>query len=83
MTVSELTKNLKISKHFGNLNLEVSGLSFDSRKTETGHLFIAIKGTTSDGHDYIETAINNGATAIICEQLPKEINSKICYRSNG
>lgn len=79
MTVSELTKNLKISKHFGNLNLEVSGLSFDSRKTETGHLFIAIKGTTSDGHDYIETVINNGATAIICEQLPKEINSKICY----
>jgi len=52
----------------------ITGISFDSRKTEQGNIFICIKGEHSDGHEYVEQAVNNGAVAIITEkELP--INS--------
>ncbi|MCX6230801.1 MAG: UDP-N-acetylmuramoyl-L-alanyl-D-glutamate--2,6-diaminopimelate ligase [Bacteroidetes bacterium] len=63
----------------GNNNLIVNSLSFDSRKIEADSLFIAVKGTQADGHQYINQTIEKGAIAIVCEELPKELNKKITY----
>jgi UDP-N-acetylmuramoyl-L-alanyl-D-glutamate--2,6-diaminopimelate ligase len=61
------------------MNVAVTGVSFDSRKVKPGHLFVAVKGTLSDGHEYIKKAIDLGAVAIVCEKLPETINEKIVY----
>ncbi len=58
---------------------EVNDLQTDSRKVTPDTCFIAVKGTLTDGHNYIETAIANGASVIICEALPEKINKKIQY----
>ena len=57
----------------GSDDIYVSGISFDSRITEKGHLFVAIKGLHTDGHEYIQQAIEKGAVAIVTE---KEVNVK-------
>ncbi len=59
----------------GNREVEISNLAFDSRKVVEGTLFIAIKGLQSDGHDYIGQTIKSGATAVLCEQLPTEMDA--------
>ena len=51
---------------------EVSAIAFDSRKVEPGTLFVAQKGVHVDGHNYISTAIENGAKAVVCQELPEE-----------
>lgn len=63
----------------GNIDLPVSGLSFDSRTVEPGHCFIALKGTRTDGHQYIDTAITKGATCIVCEEYPNILKPDITY----
>lgn len=63
----------------GSTVVEINGLQIDSRKVKPGDCFIAVKGTISDGHDFIKTAIANGATAIVCETLPEDINEKVHY----
>ncbi len=63
----------------GSTVTEVEDLQIDSRKVKPGTCFIAVRGTVSDGHNFIDAAIDNGAVAIICEALPKEINDKIQY----
>lgn len=63
----------------GSTEIEVKSLAFDSRKVEAGTVFIATVGTQSNGHDFIEQAIERGATGIICEQLPNTINANITY----
>ena len=50
--------------------MEISGVNIDSRKIEKGHLFVAIKGTQTDGHMYIPKALELGAIAVLCEDLP-------------
>jgi UDP-N-acetylmuramoyl-L-alanyl-D-glutamate--2,6-diaminopimelate ligase len=51
----------------GDRDVDISGITFDSREVLAGFLFIAIKGIQVDGHDYIEQAVANGATTIVCE----------------
>ncbi|MEO6188571.1 MAG: UDP-N-acetylmuramoyl-L-alanyl-D-glutamate--2,6-diaminopimelate ligase [Ginsengibacter sp.] len=59
--------------------VEINDLQIDSRKVSSGSCFIAIKGTLSDGHEFIQTAVANGARAIICEYLPPVINGDVQY----
>lgn len=59
--------------------LDVKGVTFDSRKVQPAFLFVAVKGTNSDGHDFIGKAIDAGASAIVCEKLPESIEEKITY----
>lgn len=54
-------------------------IAFDSRKVEKGDLFVAVKGTVSDGHDFIEAAIEKGARFIVCEELPQKLPSKVTF----
>ncbi|MEY2646030.1 MAG: hypothetical protein RL158_6, partial [Bacteroidota bacterium] len=63
----------------GSTNLNISSIQIDSRKVEAGTAFVAIKGVQADGHNFIATAIEKGATVIVCEVLPKEIVAGITY----
>ena len=57
----------------------IKALQYDSRKVEQGDCFFAIRGTQSDGHDYIEAAIERGAAAIVCEKMPEKIAQGVSY----
>jgi len=63
----------------GSTSISVGQVCFDSREVSKGCLFVAIKGTLSDGHQYIHQAIEKGAQAIVCEIIPEERNEKITY----
>ena len=63
----------------GNTAVAFRELQFDSRKVGLDDVFIAIKGTQSDGHQFIKKAINQGALAVVCQQMPKEIINGITY----
>jgi UDP-N-acetylmuramoyl-L-alanyl-D-glutamate--2,6-diaminopimelate ligase len=60
-------------------DIQVYGLTIDSRKVTDGYVFAALKGTKVDGHDYIEKAISLGAKVILCEKLPVAKASHVCY----
>ena len=80
MKLNDLLKNVKPLNIEGDADKDIKGINIDSRKIELGHLFIAIKGTETDGHKYIEKAIELGATAILLEEMPTEpINKCITY----
>ena len=70
MKLQELLRNIKPSTIEGNTNVEITGVNIDSRKIKDGHLFVAIKGTQVDGHQFIGKAIELGAKAILCEDTP-------------
>jgi UDP-N-acetylmuramoyl-L-alanyl-D-glutamate--2,6-diaminopimelate ligase len=63
----------------GSTNVAITALSFDSRKVEKDSLFVAVKGTVSDGHKYIDETISKGAIAILCEEFPDVLNEKATY----
>ena len=79
MKLQDLLYKVNILKLIGSTNIEISDVQFDSRKIQKKGLFIAIKGTISDGHQYIQNTIKDGAIAIIVEQLPSQLNDKITY----
>ena len=70
MKLRELIKNLSIIEMNADAELEISGVSYDSRKTEKGDLFVAIRGFEADGHKFIPKAVENGAAVILCEEKP-------------
>ena len=71
MKLSELLKYVKPIAIVGNADVDITGVNIDSRKIEKGHLFVAIKGTQTDGHRFIPKALELGAVAVLCEDLPK------------
>ena len=79
MIISKLISGIKPINIIGDVNKEIVGVNIDSRKIEANHLFIAVKGTQVDGHRYIETAIEKGAVAVLCEDLPEEKAAHVTY----
>ncbi len=79
MNLDQLLQNIFVLATTGPENPEVAALTFDSRTATSGSLYIAVKGTTADGHDYITAAIENGATVIVCETLPERTAENISY----
>ena len=82
MKLSELLKLVKPIAIVGNAEVEITGVNIDSRKIENGHLFVAIKGTQTDGHRFIPKALELGAKAVLCEEIPDEEtigNSGVTY----
>lgn len=63
----------------GPTSIAVLDMTFDSRKVREGSLFVAVKGTQSDGHDFIGRVIEQGAVAIICEKMPPLLNDSVTY----
>ena len=79
MNLTDLLQNIITEKITGKSDIEISGIQFDSRLVAAGNLFVATRGTASDGHQFIPMAIQKGATAILCEQLPQELNPEVTY----
>lgn len=79
MTLQDILYKVSIRSVKGNTNTVIDDLQIDSRKVKNGSCFIAVKGYAVDGHEFIETAITNGATAIVCETIPQSINEKVVY----
>ncbi|MBD0294064.1 MAG: UDP-N-acetylmuramoyl-L-alanyl-D-glutamate--2,6-diaminopimelate ligase [Flavisolibacter sp.] len=81
--LSDILYKVHITAINGNTDRTVKDVQLDSRKVGEGSLFIAIKGTTIDGHQYISRAIEQGAVAVICESLPESLQSHITYVQTG
>lgn len=79
MKLSELLKYVKPITIIGDLEAEITGVNIDSRKVEKGHLFVAIKGTQMDGHHFIPKALELGAVAVLCEDVPEEHLQGVTY----
>lgn len=77
--LKNILTGVSVKQIIGNELAEVNALCIDSRKAEVGYAFIAIKGTGVNGHDFIEKAISQGATVIICETLPAIISDAVTY----
>lgn len=73
--IGEITSNHIIGK----TSIEITGINIDSRSIEKGHIFVAVKGTQTDGHTFIEKAIEKGASTIICEKIPTNIVEDVTY----
>ena len=79
MKLENILKSINVIETIGCINQEISGIHIDSRQIESGHLFVAVKGTQTDGHAYINKAIEKGASAIVCEMLPEELKKDVTY----
>ena len=79
MRLKELLKNIKPTQVVGDENTDITGINIDSRKIKQGHLFVAMKGTQVDGHQFIPKALDLGASAILCEDLPAELKENVTY----
>ena len=73
MKLNEVLKNIHPIKIVGDAEVEITGVSIDSRRIKAGHLFIAMKGTQVDGHQFIAKAIELGAKSILCEDIPESV----------
>lgn len=79
MNLEIILDKIHILKSIGNWEKDISNIVFDSRKAEQNTLYVAIKGTVSDGHDYIDSAITHGAIAVVCEKLPEQCHDQVVY----
>jgi UDP-N-acetylmuramoyl-L-alanyl-D-glutamate--2,6-diaminopimelate ligase len=77
--LKDILYKVAIESVTGSTEIAINQMHFDSRKVEKNDLFIAIRGTISDGHDFIEKAISLGATAVICDTLPMNLENGVTY----
>ncbi len=79
MILKDIISRIQVTHLTGRDDIDITGVNIDSRKISSGHLFVAIKGTQVDGHQYISKAIESGAIAVVCEQLPEELSPAVTY----
>lgn len=77
--LSDILYKVSLQTVSGKTDIQINSIIFDSRKVEKNSLFVAISGTQVDGHHFIEKAIESGASAILCEKLPENLNESITY----
>ena len=77
--LKDILYNVSIKNIIGSTDIDVDALFLNSLDVKSKGFFIAIKGFTTDGHKYISSAIENGATAILCQELPTEIKEGVTY----
>lgn len=80
MKLVNLLKNVPAKEIQGSLDLEINGLSQDSRTVETGNLFLCVKGTKFDGHQYLKQAAEKGAVAAVLESMPEDTWGLTCIQ---
>lgn len=83
MILRNILLDLEVIEQIGNLDISICDIVFDSRKVQEGSLFVAQRGTQIDGHNFIESAIKDGAKAIVLEQMPDKIQDGITYIKVG
>lgn len=79
MKLNQLIKDCQPAQIVGEEGREVKSVQIDSRRVQPGDLFVALRGTQVDGHEYIEKAIGQGATAVACESLPQHVSEDVTY----
>ena len=79
MVLSQLLKNIKPTQVVGSTDVDITGVNIDSRRIKPGHLFVAMKGTQVDGHKFIDKAIELGAKAVLCEDMPATLADGVTY----
>lgn len=79
MKLQEVVSKISPVEIIGNADIDITGVQMDSRQIKAGNLFVAVKGTQADGHNYIGKAIELGASAILCEDLPAEKQENITF----
>ena len=77
--LSDILYKVKLEEIIGSTHVAISSIVFDSRKVKKDSLFVATKGVADNGHIYIQKAIELGAIAIVCEEIPKDKNDQITY----
>ncbi len=77
--LDDIVHGLAILRTIGSPPKDVSGICFDSRTVSTGSMFLAIRGSNVDGHCFIGSAIEKGASVIVCEEFPRDILPQVCY----
>ena len=75
--LENILKELKVTRICGDEKKLITGVTADSREVQPGSLFIAVRGTKSDGHAFIGTAVEKGAAAVICEALPEKLHEGV------
>ena len=83
MKLTELLKHVTPLAIVGDAEVDITGVNIDSRKVENGHLFVAMKGTQTDGHRFIPKAIELGARAVLCEDLPENLSGGAAEHGGG
>jgi UDP-N-acetylmuramoyl-L-alanyl-D-glutamate--2,6-diaminopimelate ligase len=79
MLLKEILYKVAIEVVHGSTDVEVNNIHFDSRKIESNDAFVAIRGSVSNGHEFIDKAISLGASVVICDVLPDDLLSQITY----
>lgn len=79
MILKDILYKTAIESVNGTTDIEVSKIEFDSRQVQSDDVFVAIRGTQSDGHNYIAKAIESGAVAVVCESLPETLQKGVTY----
>ena len=77
--LSDILYKVRITATKGSTNIDVASVQIDSRKVQSGSLFIAVKGVAMDGHQFIQKAVQQGAVAIVCEALPAKQSAGVTY----
>lgn len=79
MALKDILYKVTINAVVGSTDVQVTAIDFDSRNISTSYVFVAIKGSLSDGHKFINTAVKQGAVAIVCEVMPQELVDGVTY----
>ncbi|MFD2160996.1 UDP-N-acetylmuramoyl-L-alanyl-D-glutamate--2,6-diaminopimelate ligase [Paradesertivirga mongoliensis] len=78
-SLAELLIGVNILNRKGSADPSIESVCFDSRQVKPGCLFVAVSGTTTDGHIFIDKTIELGAVAIVCEEFPSQVNEGVVY----
>jgi UDP-N-acetylmuramoyl-L-alanyl-D-glutamate--2,6-diaminopimelate ligase len=79
MQLKDLFYKIPLLATSGSMDTNITSITMDSRRAGPGGLFVALRGTITDGHTFIETAIQQGASAILCEEFPADISPAVAY----
>lgn len=79
MKLKDVLRKVKLLETIGSMETEITDVQIDSRKVKKGSLFIAERGTQTDGHVFIPAAVKNGAAAVVCETMPEEIDGNTVF----
>lgn len=77
--LQDILYKVRIRSVHGNLSVRVKTLHIDSRKVDKGDVFIAIKGVAADGHQFIDSVVEKGAIAVVCEEMPQALKEGVTY----
>jgi UDP-N-acetylmuramoyl-L-alanyl-D-glutamate--2,6-diaminopimelate ligase len=79
IALKDILYKVTINEVVGSTSVQLSAIDFDSRNIKSGYVFVAIKGSVSDGHKFIDVAVKQGAVAVICESMPEKLADGVTY----